>query len=179
MTGQSKKELRRLVKLLKEKQETGDYFSSSALIMKSVEAQPAFRAASTVMIYWSIRGEVFTHDFIRKWSGEKRFVLPSVNGEIMNLKLYGGEERLVAGDLYQIPEPDGPLFDDLKSIDLVIVPGIAFDRKNNRMGRGKAYYDRFLKLLQTTKIGVCFTFQLFDVIPADENDVGMDMVITG
>lgn len=177
-TVKSKEELRQLVKLLKGKQETAEYFRRSAIIMDSIESQPGFRDASTVMMYWSIRGEVFTHDFIRKWAGKKRIVLPSVDGDTMNLKIFNGEEHLIDGDLYRIPEPDGPLFFDQESIDLIIVPGIAFDRKNNRMGRGKAYYDRFLVTIKAKKTGVCFRFQMFDDIPADENDIRMDMVIT-
>lgn len=178
MIAQSKKELRQLVKQLREKQDIGEYNIKSAVIMQSVENLAGFRDAATVMIYWSVRGEVNTHDFIRKWAGKKRLVLPSVDGETMNLKIFEGSDALIAGDLYGIPEPDGPLFKDHKSIDLIVVPGVAFDRNNNRMGRGKAYYDRFLSSVIAKKIGVCFRFQMFDEIPADENDIRMDMVIT-
>jgi len=178
MFQEKKKELRKLIRQLKEKQNTEAYFRESAEIMAAVEQLPAFINASTVMAYWSIKSEVYTHDFVKKWSNRKRIILPSVDGDKMNLKLYQGDDNLVPGGLYEIPEPDGPVFTDYESIDIIIVPGIAFDKANNRMGRGKAYYDRFLNPLKSLKIGVCFSFQLFDEIPADEHDIRMDMVIT-
>lgn len=172
-----KKELRRKVKLLKENHVESAYFKESVEILTSVEMHPAFVNAQTVMAYWSIKGEVFTHDFVRKWSSKKRIILPSVDRDVMNLKWFDGSEKLIAGDLYGIPEPDGPLFTEYEMIDLIIVPGVAFDKKNNRMGRGKAYYDKFLHNLNAPKIGICFNFQLFDDIPFDANDIKMDVVI--
>ncbi len=177
-TDQLKKELRQLVRELRKAQPESEYMKDSAVIMERLEQLPAFRNAETVMIYWSIAGEVYTHDFIRKWSDNKRFILPSIDGDRMNLKEYTGESNLKAGDLYNIPEPDGRLFEEVEKIEMIIVPGVAFDRNNNRMGRGKAYYDRFLQNLNVYKAGVCFSFQLFDQIPADETDVKMDIVIT-
>jgi 5-formyltetrahydrofolate cyclo-ligase len=178
MIQEKKKELRRLIRQLKDKQNNEAYFRESAEIMEVVEQLPAFINASTVMAYWSIKGEVYTHDFIKKWSHRKRIILPSVDGDRMNLKLYRRDINLIPGDLFSIPEPDGPLFDDYESIDMILIPGIAFDHTNNRMGRGKAYYDRFLQSSKAIKTGVCFNFQLFDEIPADEHDIRMDMVIT-
>ena len=174
---EQKKELRRTVKLLKENHAESAYFKESEEILASVGMHQAFVNAQTVMAYWSIKGEVFTHDFIRKWSSKKRIILPSVDGDVMNLKLFDGSDKLIAGDLYNIPEPDGPLFTEYEKIDLIIVPGVAFDRSNNRMGRGKAYYDKFLHDIKTPKIGICFNFQLFDNIPFDANDIKMDVVI--
>lgn len=164
--------------MMKDSQSSDSYFQESEEIWQTIEQLPAFINASTVMAYWSIQGEVFTPGFIKKWSPRKRFILPSVDGFEMKLKLYESNDNLVPGDLYGIPEPDGPEFREFKSIDLILVPGIAFDRSNNRMGRGKAYYDRFLINLRATKIGICFGFQLFDEIPVEENDVKMDMVVT-
>lgn len=172
-----KKELRRKVKLLKKNHAESAYFKDSAEILASVETHTAFINAQTVMAYWSIKGEVFTHDFIRKWSSKKRIILPSVDADVMNLKLFNGSDKLIAGDLYNIPEPDGRLFTEYEKIDLIIVPGVAFDKSNNRMGRGKAYYDKFLHNIKVPKIGICFNFQLFDNIPIDVNDIKMDVVI--
>ncbi|MFH1120347.1 MAG: 5-formyltetrahydrofolate cyclo-ligase [Bacteroidota bacterium] len=146
--------------------------------MKQVEELPGFINSTTLMVYWSIKGEVYTHDFIRKWVGKKRIILPSVDGENMYLKQSDENSCMIPGDIYDIPEPEGPLFVNYNEIDLIVVPGIAFDKSNNRMGRGKGYYDRFLHSKNATKAGVCFRFQLFDKIPAGEYDVKMDMVIT-
>ncbi|MBK6967150.1 MAG: 5-formyltetrahydrofolate cyclo-ligase [Bacteroidales bacterium] len=178
MIHEQKKEYRKLVKMMKDKHSLESYFKESEEICQTIEQLPAFINASTVMAYWSIKGEVFTHNFINKWSCQKRIVLPSVDGDKMKLKLFEGDGNLIPGDLYAIPEPDGPEFDNYDSIDIILVPGIAFDGNNNRMGRGKAYYDRFLLDLSAVKIGICFRFQLFDDIPVDENDMRMDMIVT-
>ncbi len=62
-------------------------------------------------------------------------------------------------------------------IELVIVPGLAFDKENNRMGRGKAYYEQLLLELQAFKVGICFHFQFFDQVPHDHLDVKMNRVL--
>ncbi|WP_278287518.1 5-formyltetrahydrofolate cyclo-ligase [Ruminiclostridium josui] len=66
------------------------------------------------------------------------------------------------------------------SIDVVIVPGCAFDLHKNRMGYGAGYYDRFLNLISDSclKVGVAFDFQIMDEIPWDEHDIPMDIIIT-
>ena len=67
---------------------------------------------------------------------------------------------------------------DPGSIDWIIVPGVAFDKKLNRLGRGKGYYDKLLVQTSATKIGICYELQLFDEIPAEPHDIKMDFIIT-
>lgn len=66
----------------------------------------------------------------------------------------------------------------LDTLEVIIVPGVAFDQSGNRLGHGAGYYDRFLKKVCVPKIAVAFEAQLADVIPAGPNDVGMDMLVT-
>ncbi len=173
-----KSELRRTISRLKAAQSPQEYLEASAIITGSLEMLPEFRSAKTVLAYWSYKGEVHTHDLIRKWADKKRILLPSVNGDEMLIRQYQGDDSMVPGDLFGIPEPAGQVFTDYAGIDFVIIPGIAFDKKNNRMGRGKAYYDRFLCKINAFKAGICFSFQLFETIPAGEHDILMDTVIT-
>ncbi|HOI88335.1 MAG TPA: 5-formyltetrahydrofolate cyclo-ligase [Lentimicrobium sp.] len=175
---EEKKSCRRQVSAMKAAMSDESRMEASVRIMHRIETLPQFCTAEIILAYWSFGGEVHTHDLIRKWAGSKRIMLPSVNGDEMVIKQYEGERRMTAGDLYGIPEPEGTVFTALEKIDLIVVPGIAFDRNRNRMGRGKAYYDRFLTGTNAHKAGICFNFQLFDRIPADSNDVRMDMVIT-
>ena len=78
-----------------------------------------------------------------------------------------------------IPEPVGPEYTTLEKVDMIVVPGVAFDRKRNRMGRGRGFYDRLLKSTpNAVKVGVAFDFQIFDAIPVEPFDVPMDVVIT-
>ena len=175
----SKQELRKLVYLLKHDLSEKEKADRSDIVFRQVEKTDFFRKAHYVMIYWAMTDEVQTRNFILKWSGKTQFILPCVNGWHMGMKKFAGEDELVSGSLFGIPEPDGPEFQEPEKIDLVIVPGIAFDTKNNRMGRGKGYYDRFLTSTNAKKIGVCWSFQLFDEVPTDPHDVKMDLVITG
>jgi 5-formyltetrahydrofolate cyclo-ligase len=80
--------------------------------------------------------------------------------------------------LLNIWEPVGEVFDHYDSIDLIIVPGLAFDRNKNRMGYGKGFYDKLLPHIQAKKAGICFEFQLFEQIPVDHFDQPMDLILT-
>ena len=119
-----------------------------------------------------------THEFIRKWSREKRILLPVVVGDDLELRLYTGPEDLNPG-AYGIEEPTGELFTDYADIDFIAVPGVAFDRNGNRLGRGKGYYDRLLPRIPSAhKAGICFPFQLVEEVPAEPFDIRMDEIIT-
>lgn len=151
---------------------------SSAEILARLEAHPAFQAADTVLLYHSLPDEVDTHGFVEKWSKTKRILLPVVAGERLELRAYTGHEHLTQG-AYGIGEPDGPAFTDYGAIALAVVPGVAFDRQGNRLGRGKGYYDRLLEHLPATyKIGICFPYQIVNSVPTEALDIRMDEIIT-
>ncbi len=150
----------------------------SAKIMAALESHPAFEAAHTILLYHSLKDEVDTHDFIRKWSRNKRILLPAVVNDELELRQYTGPEDLTIGR-YGIEEPSGAPFCDYDAIDLIVVPGVAFDRRGNRLGRGKGYYDRLLpRIPSARKIGICFPFQIVEEIPAEAFDIRMDEIIT-
>lgn len=150
----------------------------SRLIMEQVQQLPAFRKAKVVLLYWSMADEVQTHDFVEKWYRDKVLLLPCVDGDDLVLRQYTGPECLVAGEQFGIGEPTGPVWDNLDSVELIVVPGVAFDRRNNRMGRGRGFYDRMLKSTPNAiKIGIAYRFQVLDEIPVEAFDVPMDLVI--
>lgn len=150
----------------------------SVSILAALEAHPAFRAANTVLLYHSLEDEVDTHAFIRKWSCEKRILLPVVTGDDLELRIYTGPEDMKIGT-YGIEEPIGEIFTDYASIDFIAVPGVAFDPQGNRLGRGKGYYDRLLpRIPSACKAGICFPFQLVEEVPAESFDSCMDVIIT-
>ncbi len=175
---QEKQALRKKVKQLKQAYSLAQKKELSLLTCQRIEENEIFQQAKTVMAYWSMDDEVFTHDFVQRWAQHKNIILPVVNGDMLELKKYSGIENLVSGDRFGIPEPKGELFSKIEDIDLIIVPGIAFDKDGNRMGRGKAYYDKLLRTSKAYKLGICFPFQIFDSIPYDELDVRMDLVIS-
>ena len=71
---------------------TTTHQSQSAEILAALEAHPAFRAAHIVLLYYSLKDEVDTHEFVRKWSREKRILLPVVVGDDLELRVYTGPE---------------------------------------------------------------------------------------
>lgn len=150
--------------------------SAAAEVFDRLEKTAAFLLADRIMMYHSLPDELSTHDFLRKWAGKKRFYLPRVNGANLDVLPYE-ETRLELGS-FHIEEPIGDHTTDPAEIELVVVPGVAYDRKGRRLGRGKGFYDRFLQHTKATKIGVGYEFQLLDELPAESHDISMDIVIT-
>lgn len=173
-----KKELRKHIATLKTHYNSVLRKSLSTQILAALEAHPAFRAASTVLLYYSLKDEVDTHTFVQKWSKKKRILLPVVVGDDLELRIYTGPEDMATGS-YGIEEPTGELFTDYATIDFIAVPGVTFDLKGNRLGRGKGYYDRLLPRIPSAyKAGICFPFQLVEEVPAESFDIRMDIIIT-
>ena len=151
----------------------------SEVIMRRVEQSPLFAQAKVVLLYWSMADEVQTHAFVNRWYKDKVVLLPCVVGDDLVLRQYTGPECLVAGEQFGIGEPTGEEYTDLDHIDLIIVPGVAFDRQGNRMGRGRGFYDRLLKTTPTAvKVGLAFDFQMLDHIPVEPHDIRMNLVIS-
>lgn len=135
--------------------------------------------ASVIMAYYSLPDEVFTHQFLDDLVAEgKMMLLPKViDDETMELRCYTGRDDLQEG-AFHIMEPVGALFTDLALIDVVLVPGVAFDAQGHRLGRGKGYYDRFLQSVSDIKkIGVCFDFQKVEQVPSEAHDIVVDIVV--
>ena len=174
----SKSETRRRMRELKRQVTPDEKLRRSAAVMERLKQTPQFAAAHTVLLYWSMADEVQTHDFVDAICSQKTVLLPCVDGDDLRLRRYTGRDCLVKGEQFGIEEPRGPEWTDLDAIDAIVVPGVAFDRHRNRMGRGRGFYDR---LLQSTpkawKAGVAYDFQVLDEIPVEEHDVKMDTVI--
>ena len=133
------------------------------------------------MAYYSLPDEVNTHSLIDDLVSEgKTVLLPKVMGvDTMELRRYTGRDDLQEG-VYHILEPVGKPFTDYAAIDLILVPGLAFDAAGHRLGRGRGYYDRFLHSrvgFYCVKIGICFDFQKVDEVPVDAFDIPVDKVI--
>lgn len=175
----TKDELRKHIRSLKKQHSAEQLAEWSDAVLAKVEASDEFKRAATVMAFYSLPDEVQTPAFLKKWAASKRILLPVVVGDDILVKTYQGEESMCAGALC-VMEPDGSeYFEDYDSIDLIIVPGVAFDRDGHRMGRGKGFYDRFLPQLPNAyKLGVCYPFQIIEEgVCCDAHDVPMDNVI--
>lgn len=174
-----KKELRQEIRARKRQFSEAQLRELSLSVLLRMLDNQHVKEADTILMYYSLPDEVFTHEVINTLVEEgKTVLLPVVlNGEDMELRLYRGAEDLKTGS-FGIMEPVGKPFLSYSEIDVAIIPGMSFDNDGNRLGRGKGYYDRLLaKIPQTYKIGMCFDFQKTDKVPTEETDIRMDEVL--
>lgn len=178
MIKEQKKQLRCEIRELKKAYSTEQKQQKSAEIFNALEQLPQFQQAATILCYWAMDDEVQTQAFIHRQCGKKTIVLPVVCGDSLLLQEYTTIECMKESGCFTILEPDSstPEIPHHK-IDLAIVPGVAFDRQNNRLGRGKGYYDKLLNLLHAHKVGVCFDFQVVENVPTEAFDIKMDTVL--
>lgn len=160
----------------------------SKAICARFTALPAYRAAKTVMWYVDAGSEVRTrHTLPEALTHGKRVVVPWCVVETNQLELFLLEDmsELVEG-AYKILEPKDELRNlpakkvQPEELDLVMVPGTAFDPRGGRMGQGKGYYDRLLSRARPDAplVALAFDCQIFDEIPVASHDVFMDQVLT-
>lgn len=164
-----------------------DKDSLSKTICAAFMALPDHAAAQTVMYYVDVRAEVRTrHSLPDALASGKRIVVPWCNaaGELELFHLQSMEELAVG--MYKILEPKPELREIAakrvrpEELDLVMVPGVAFDARGARMGHGKGYYDKLLQHARRDAplVALAFECQMFPEIPVADHDVFMDYVIT-
>ena len=173
-----KKQLRKQIAQEKRRHDITELMTKSAALLEKLEQHPKFASARTVLLYYSLGDEVQTHDFVEKWHRQKTILLPVVKGDELELRIYAGRQNLKNGEAYHIEEPTGEAFTAYEKIDLAIIPGVSFDAQGNRLGRGKGYYDKFLPLLHSYIIGICYNFQVSEKLPVEPFDRRMDEVWT-
>lgn len=169
--------LRKEIALQKSKLSAQEIAMRSEEVLGTLEALDIFQTAKNIFIYSGMSDEVQTMDFIERWKTEKNFYLPVIIGDDIFFRRYTSKSALKAASL-GILEPEGENYTDYRKVDLVIVPGVAFDRKMNRLGRGKGYYDRFLSTTSIPKVGICFDIQLKELIPSDNHDTKMNYIVS-
>ena len=174
---EQKKQLRKLIKEEKKRQPADVLLANSSTLLNHIEKHSYFIAAQTILCYYSLGDEVYTHAFVEKWHTQKKILLPVVKGEVLELRHYTGKNCLKVG-AFNIEEPMGEPFTDYNEIELGIIPGVSFDQQGNRLGRGKGYYDKLLPLLHTYNIGICYQFQAREEIPSEPFDQKMNEVWT-
>lgn len=154
-----------------------DVAEQSALIVATIEQMPCFQTAKTVLIYYPSHNEIDVLSLIKRYKKSKTFLFPVTHRSSMSACPYEGNAKMHRGK-YNIPEPTTPPYKGV--IDLIIVPGVGFDKYGNRLGRGGGYYDKFIASVgkNTRLIGVGYDFQLIDEVPANRRDKKMDYIVT-
>ncbi|MBD3674740.1 MAG: 5-formyltetrahydrofolate cyclo-ligase [Planctomycetaceae bacterium] len=158
----------------------------STRIQQATLGLPALRNAREIMVYVGYRSEVATQKLIRKLlQSEKTVYVPWCEENELKLFRLESFEELQPG-AYDIPEPPVELRDQrdrqgsAETLDLIFVPGLAFDRRGNRLGQGKGYYDRLLSAVsdECILIGLAFGVQLVEKVPTEAHDVPLDLIVT-
>ena len=156
--------------------------AKSGKIFKRLLKEPSFQEAKHIAFYYGIAPEVATRPFLKAVLKKKKIYLPRT--EPQKKRMTFRQVRVFSKDLvkgpYGIMEPKlSCAVRPAVRMDLIIVPGVAFDRRGGRLGRGAGYYDRLLrKAKKVVKIGLCFREQLVKKVPMRLHDVRMDRVIT-
>ncbi|QTL98015.1 5-formyltetrahydrofolate cyclo-ligase [Iocasia frigidifontis] len=140
-------------------------------------------AAERIMLYYSFRNEVITHDIIDKLLVQNKEVfLPYTvvaEKELQISRINDIKEDLIEG-VYGVMEPRKKENQSIKDLDIVVVPGMVFTKKGYRLGYGGGYYDRFLSRLSeiTRTIGFVFDSFLLNELTLEEHDLPVEMIIT-
>jgi len=168
-----------LLKLKTQKEEQGK--RKSRLILRKLLRQEVFKKAKAVMFYIAVYGEVNTAEMIKEARRLGKIVtVPVCTKNRVTLRPAVLDEKAgLEKGLYGVYQPKNKRGIRLRDLDLVIVPGVAFDKKGNRLGRGKGCYDRFLTKIptDTPSIGLAFDFQILPAIPATAHDVSVNKVL--
>ena len=170
-----KKTLRQTIRAAKKQHTPEELHAQSETVMAKLAAHPRFLAAGNVMLYASLPDEVQTLSFIETWRYRKTVILPSVVGDDIIPVELAADTPFAEGE-FHIPEPQNQPYTG--DFDLIVVPGMAFDKAGHRLGRGKGYYDRFLtKHPEVHTIGLCFDFQVVPEVPSEPHDRPMDEIL--
>jgi len=179
-----KAELRSKMRAMLSELDPADRHTASARACTRLIGLEAFKHASVVMLYMSIPTEVDTTLVaIRCFQRGKIVCVPKVDWkrrEMSVVEVSSFDDRSIEVDDHGIRTPRGGRLVVPASIDLVVVPGLAFDTHGNRLGRGGGFYDRFLPRLRraATTVGLAFDDQVVENVPAGEQDVKIDSLVT-
>lgn len=175
-----KRALRREILAARDRLTAGDVAQRSERILGHLESLPEFRAAQTVHLFVSFGTEVDTGPiFEALWRRGARTVAPRVlPGRRLEHRVVSAPEDLEPG-FRSIPEPrlSCPLVSP-EVLDLVLLPGLAFDRSGHRLGYGGGYYDRFLPACPAPRVALAFSLQIVEAVPREPHDLRADVVVT-
>ena len=171
-----KRQLRLDIKQKLEKLTDSEKEKMSQVIFNKVSALEEYKRAKSVFCFMSDFNEPYSIDFIKKAIKEgKKVYVPKTDEDTMSA-VEIDEDTEFWFNKYGILEPK--CGQSSENIDFTVVPVVGFDSQNNRLGHGKAYYDKFLSKVKTYKCGVAFECQRIDVPFAEIRDVPLDRVIT-
>ena len=174
-----KEELRKINKIKRKEMLSYEVNEKSKMAAEVLLNSEIYKNSKVIMLYYPLGNETDTsYIFKRALIDNKKVVYPITdsNTNEMTAVLVDANTQFSKG-AYSVFEPDVKEDFDAK-IDLVIVPGIAFDKRGFRVGFGKGCYDRFLGKIEAFKVGLCYDFQVVNDIENDSYDIKMDYLVS-
>lgn len=162
-------------------QKEEDRKRKSRVIQQKLFRTRVFKSARTIMFYIALQGEVDTLEMIKAAQKlGKKIVVPVCSRHRITIRpcVFDHRVSLKRGP-YGVLEPARARVISAQAVDLVLVPGLAFDTQGNRLGRGKGFYDRFLRRLlhRASLFGLAFDFQVLSSLPVEAHDIALNRVI--
>lgn len=163
----------------------------SRIIIDKIKDTVEYKNSKSIMVYMDFKNEVNTKAFITEALAEgKKIIIPYTDVEkvlIIPVEINSLDDLVLCKFGYLEPKKEAlnnPY--DIEKIELIIVPGVAFDKRKNRIGFGKGYYDKFLRnrnaltneITSAKAFALAYEFQVFEEIPAEEHDIKMDKIFT-
>ncbi|HMB14890.1 MAG TPA: 5-formyltetrahydrofolate cyclo-ligase [Pelovirga sp.] len=163
----------------------------SALLLEQVEqlsrlaqqrllATELFSSVQSMALYSPIHNEIATSEIFAAACRQGKLVYyPRVAGEALHFVEINSPGQLIPGS-FGVLEPAAELNSSQQVPDLILVPGVAFDRFGHRLGYGRGFYDRYLSRFsdQVVRVGFSYSFQLCDALPVDAHDQSLDVLVT-
>lgn len=178
-----KKEIRSTILKKRNSMNFSKVLEKSKRIKEQVFHMHEFKDAKTILFYISYDNEVYTHEMIKEsLKIKKQVVVPKIdmdNHMILCSSLTQWDDLLIGA--YNILEPRQECLNEVppETIDLIVIPGIAFDEHGNRIGHGTGYYDRLLKKKNNAhRLGLAFEVQIVENIPTESHDVKVEKIVT-
>lgn len=156
--------------------------SASNAVRQHLQPLPVWQKARAVAATVAFRGEIESYPLLEEvLRSGKRLCLPRVSPDKSRLTFHVVKDlKVLSPGTYGILEPPAKEPVDIRSIDLVLVPGLAFDRQGYRLGFGAGYYDQVIPLMSpdAAAVGLCYSFQVLDRVPRAPHDVPVHALLT-
>lgn len=185
--GNEKKQVRREILEVREKMDIEEKTNYDKIIIDKFLRSSYYKKSTNIFIYISYGSEIDTKYIIERAIKEgKNIYVPRTefSTRLMNAVKIENFDNLIKSKYGALEPKEGEPFIDPNDLDLIVVPGVAFDKNGGRLGYGAGFYDRYFKRInddnksRITKLVLAYDFQLIDKIPTDKEDVLIDLVVT-
>jgi 5-formyltetrahydrofolate cyclo-ligase len=176
---EAKRELRREILAKRRAISAARREAAGHAVVVHVLAIPAVRAAANVALYAATADELPTRPLFEALAGTGcRRLLPGIRGDVLAFARVDAWTELEPGPLGLLTPRDALPVETLDAGDVVVVPGVAFDTRGARLGRGGGYYDRTFAAAGPLLMGIAFDLQIVDRLPTDSHDRAMGAIVT-